>query len=55
MSLDMPRQPGQPSVGRQRSFWMRHDIIDKLVRLATQRGVKPNKMMTILIEEAEEA
>jgi predicted transcriptional regulator len=43
-----------PSVGRSVSFWLRHELLAKLDRLARQRGVKRNRVLSDLIEAAEE-
>jgi predicted DNA-binding protein len=54
MSYPMARQQDQTRVGRVISFWLRHELIDKLGRLAKARGVTRNRALSELIEQADE-
>lgn len=45
---------GQPSIGRQISVWLRADLVDKLDRLAKERGVKRNRVVNQIIDEVDE-
>ena len=45
-------RPGKD--GKIQSFYVRHVVLDKLARLARQRGVTRNRMLSVLVEEAEE-
>lgn len=45
-------RPGKD--GKIQSFYVRHAVLDKLARLASQRGVSRNRMLTVLVEEAED-
>lgn len=42
------------SVGRTVSFWLRHELLAKLDRMARRRGVKRNRVLSDLIESADE-
>lgn len=45
-------RPGKD--GKIQSFYVRHVVLDKLARLARERGVSRNRMLTVLVEEAED-
>lgn len=49
-----PRQLDRSSSGRVISFWMRLDLVAKLTRMAKRRGVTRNRLLTELVEAAEE-
>jgi len=55
MSLVNEDEEDRSSIGRQISFWMRHDAIDKLQRMADRNGITRNAMMTQLVNDAEDA
>lgn len=44
-------RPGKE--GKVQSFYVRYDILAKLADMAKQRGVSRNRMLTVLVEEAE--
>jgi macrodomain Ter protein organizer (MatP/YcbG family) len=46
-------RPGKD--GKIQSFYVRYEILMKLARLAEQRGVTRNRMLSVLVEEAEES
>lgn len=50
----MSTQSERSAVGRVISFWIRHELIDKLGRLAKSRGVKRNAVLSQLIQDAPE-
>lgn len=43
-------RPGKD--GKIQSFYVRHEVLDQLARMARERGVTRNRMLTILVEEA---
>jgi len=45
-------RPGKD--GKIQSFYVRHEILRKMERLAAERGVSRNRMLTVLVEEAED-
>jgi hypothetical protein len=44
-------RPGKE--GKIQSFYVRHEILAKLGAMAKERGVSRNRMLTVLVEEAE--
>ena len=44
-------RPGKE--GKVQSFYVRHETLAKLALLAKQRGVSRNKMLTVLVDEAD--
>jgi hypothetical protein len=38
----------------QYSFWLRHELVEKLDRIAAARGVKRNRALSQLVLEAED-
>jgi hypothetical protein len=43
-------RPGKE--GKVQSFYVRHEVLDKLTKLAKERGVTRNRMLSVLVEEA---
>lgn len=54
MSWGMPRQLDRSGSGRIISFWMQFHLVEKLGRMAKQRGVTRNKVLNEIVEAAEE-
>lgn len=52
MSCLVTNQDGSEASGRPKSFWLSYDLIAKLQRMARNRGVKVNRVVRQLIEEA---
>lgn len=44
-------RPGK--AGKIQSFYVSYDILAKLASMARERGVSRNRMLTVLVEEAE--
>jgi hypothetical protein len=49
----MASQPGERG-GKQISVWLRSDLLEKLERMKVARGVKRNKVLNQLVDEAPE-
>lgn len=45
-------RPGK--AGKIQSFYVGHEVLAKMQRLAEARGVSRNRMLTVLVEEAPE-
>ena len=55
MSRGVSSQPEKgTSTGRNGSIWLRLDVWAKLDRMATKRGVKRNRVISQILDEAEE-
>jgi hypothetical protein len=56
--MNLPMSESQNSrsdrIGKTQSFWVRHETLAKLARMARGRGVTRNAMLSILVEEASE-
>ena len=55
--MDMTEQTSENSRpgkdGKVQSFYVRHEVLERLARMAAERGVSRNRMLTVLVEEAE--
>lgn len=51
---DRVSSQSKSDVGRVLSIWMRWEMVAKLKRLADAHGVSRNKMVSVLIERADE-